>query len=149
MKLTRNIRLLIVSLVLSLAGGFCVTHLTGCGSSTVTLENGGVYTDAYLATTDRAILDAAKSLDGFVAWYNANSGFLSRYPEVGSLAGKVALNQNEWLRNAYAARDAYASAAAAYKDGKADAPSNAALNAALSVLLDVTKQINAYRAAHP
>ena len=122
---------------------------TGCASHTVALEAGGVYSDAYLATTDQAILDAAKTLDGFVAWYNANATFLAKYPAVGQLSAKVTAHQNEWLRDAYAARDAYANAETAYKAGKATAPSTAAVNAALSVLKDITTQINAAKANNP
>lgn len=122
---------------------------TGCASHAVTLEAGGVYSDTYLATTDQAILDAAKSLDGFLSWYNANATFLAKYPAVGDLASKVNIHQNEWLRDAYAARDAYANAQTAYKAGKGTAPSIAAVNAALSVLKDITTQISAAKANKP
>jgi hypothetical protein len=121
---------------------------TGC-QHTVTLEAGGAYSDAYLATTDQAILDADKSLDGFLAWYNANQAFLAKYPAMVDLAASVTAHKNEWLRDAYAARDTYANAEVAYKAGKATAPSTAAVAAALSVIKDITTQINAYRAAHP
>lgn len=135
---------------LALALGLGSVAYQGCGSTPVTLEAGGAYSDAYLATTDQAILDAAKTLDGFTAWYQANATFLAKYPEVGQLASAISLHQNEWLKNAYAARDAYASAEAAYKKSLTSAPpSTAAVAAALSVITDATKQIAAYRASHP
>lgn len=143
----KNRLLLIIAMTLAVIAGPVMQ--TGCASHAVTLEAGGAYTDSYLATTDQAILDAAKSLDGFLVWYNANATFLAKYPAVGDLAAKVNAHQNEWLRNAYAARDAYANAESAYRAGKGGAPSVAAVNAALSILLDVTKQITAYKAAHP
>ncbi len=148
MKPIRNVRLLIVAAVLSLAGGFCLANLTGCQHA-VTLEAGGAYSDAYLATTDQAILDTAKTLDGFLSWYNANATFLAKYPAVGQLAAKVTAHQNEWLRDAYAARDVYANAEVAYKAGKGAAPSVAAVNSALSVLNDIATQINSAKTAHP
>src|ERR1700694_200231 len=121
---------------------------TGC-QHTVTLEAGGVYSDAYLATTDQAILDAAKTLDGFISWYKANATYLAKYPAVVDLAAKVTAHQNEWLRDAYAARDAYAKAETLYKAGKATAPTTATVNAALSVLNDVIAQINASKTPTP
>jgi hypothetical protein len=121
---------------------------TGC-QHTVTLEQGGVYSDAYLATTDQAILDAAKTLDGFAAWYKANAAYLAKYPAVGDLAAKVTAHQNEWLRDAYAARDSYAKAAALYKAGQGTAPTTAAVSAAISVLNDVVAQINASKTPTP
>jgi hypothetical protein len=125
-----------------------LTH-TGCGTHTVTLEQGGAYSDAYLATTDQAILTAAQTLDGFLAWNAANSVFLAKYPEVGVLAAKVAANKDQWIRDAYAARDIYAKAEVAYKAGQGPVPNNATVAAALSVINDITTQINAYKAAHP
>lgn len=122
---------------------------TGCASQPITLEQGGVYSDAYLATTDQAILDAAHSLDGFLGWYAANATFLAKYPAVGELAAKVTAHQNEWLRNAYAARDTYANAETAYKAGKATAPSTATVAAALSVLKDITTQIASAKSQTP
>lgn len=122
---------------------------TGCAAHVVTLEQGGAYSDPYLATTDQSILDASHALDGFLAWYGQNAPFLSKYPDVGKLAVKVYDHRDEWVKNAYAARDAYASAAAAYRAGKAGPPSVAAVNAALSVLLDITKQVASYKALHP
>lgn len=137
-------------LILAMALGLGSVAYQGCSTAPVTLEAGGAYSDAYLATTDQAILDAARTLDGFMAWYKANATFLAKYPEVGVLAASVSAHQNEWLRNAYTARDTYASAEAAYKKSLSSAPpSTAGVVAALSVITDVTKQIAAYRASHP
>jgi len=120
---------------------------TGC-QSTTTLEAGGVYTDANLAKIDQSILGAAKTLDGFVSWHAANVAYLTKYPAVGELAEKVAAHRNEWIKNAYAARDAYAEAGVAYKQGKATSPTMAGVNAALSIINNITAQINTYKSQH-
>lgn len=135
--------------------GLCIPILqTSCQSSApVTLEPGGTYSDSILATTDQSILDAQKLVDDFGAWYVANSSYLSQWPEVGSLAANVAAHNNEWFRNAYAARDAYASVSADYKNGKATSADldakHADINVALSVLNNITAQITTYKTQHP
>jgi hypothetical protein len=122
---------------------------TGC-QHTVTLEAGGAYADPTIATIDHAILDASHALTAFLDWNAANAPYLAKWPEVGALATRVAAQKDGWIRDAYFARDAYASASAAYKAGKASAPpSNANLNAALAVLSNVTQQIIDYKTAHP
>ncbi len=124
--------------------------VSGCQNQT-TLEAGGVYHDPVLAKTDQAILDASHALTAFLDWQTANASYLSHYPEVGTLAARVAAQKDGWIREAYAARDAYAAASAAYKAGLgADpSPASARLNAALAVLSNVTTQIITYKAAHP
>ena len=126
---------------------------TGCQHQ-VTLEQGGAYTSATLATADASILAAASALDGFVTWENTNSAFLAKWPEIHALAVNVAVNENTWIRNAYAARDAYASAEVAYKSALAAGqtgvtPDRAKIDAALALLKNISDQIVAYRAAHP
>lgn len=126
---------------------------TGC-KTPVTVEQGGIYSEASLAVTDQAILDANQALNSFVSWYQANQAFLSKYPEVGTLIAKIQANQSAWIRDAYAARDAYASALKAYNAALAagqagTSPDHAKIDAALAVLTDITQQIVAYRAAHP
>jgi len=128
---------------------------TGC-SNPVTLEAGGAYSDATLATTDQAILDASHALTGFVGWADANATYLARWPEVGALSASVAAQKDAWIRDAYAARDAYAVAAKAYRlaagtpaaDQTEVERKRAALQGALAVLTNLTTQIAAYRAAH-
>lgn len=143
----KPIRLLFVACALALAVPFSAT-VTGCASQT-TLEAGGAYSDATLAKTDRAILDASHTLTAFLDWQTANSAYLAKWPEVGALAAKVAAQKDKWIFDAYAARDIYADAAKAYRDGKAAAPNGNAVNAALSVLTNVTAQILAYQTSHP
>ena len=141
-------RFLFAIAFLAFAVPFTITQ-QGCYSQ-VTLEQGGAYTEVSLAVADQAILDASHALTGFVGWANANSAYLAKWPEVGVLSAKVAAQKDGWVRDAYMARDAYASALAAYKAGKAStAPSSANLNAAIAVLTNITTQITAYRAAHP
>lgn len=143
-----------------LALGLVLTALpvieTGCGSHTVTLAQGGAYSDAYLATTDQAILDANSALTDFVSWYQANQVFLdAKAPQVAQYVASVNAHRSEWIRSAYAARDAYYNAAQAYKSalaaGTAGAapPTNAGVAAALSILKDATTQIAQYKALHP
>jgi len=123
----------------------CLQFLfTGCKTQ-VSVEPGGAYTEASLATADQAILDASKTLDGFLQWELANSAFLARYPEVGKLAVNVTLNRDKWIKDAYAARDAYASALISYRLGKGQYPTTAKIDAALSLLINITQQIVAYK----
>lgn len=125
---------------------------TGCKGPAVTLEAGGVYSDAFLAVADQYILDASKAMDSFIAWHTSNAAFLAQWPEVGKLASDVSANRDTWIRNAYAARDSYASVLKAYRDGKASQADvdakKAAFNAAIAVINNITAQINAYRSAH-
>lgn len=120
---------------------------TGC-SHAVTLESGGAYSDPALATTDRAILDASHAMTDFVAWKAANATYLASWPEVAILAAKVSAGRDKWVRDAFAARDSYALASAAYKAGKQGPPDGANLRAAMAVLSDLTTQIISYRSAH-
>ena len=128
---------------------------TGCKSSSVTVAAGGVYSDPVLAVADQSILDTSAALTGFVQWVGANSGALVKYPEVTALAATITQQKDGWIKSAYSARDAYASAAADYKAAKAGSSAatvsatQAALNGALAVLSNVTTQITAYKAAHP
>lgn len=142
-----------VLLVLALA--LCVITVpvyTGCTSHT-TLEQGGVYSDANLAVADQAILNGSHALSGFLNWHAANADYLAQWPEVGNLAAKVTALKDGWIRDAYAARDAYASASQAYKksfaSGQDVLTARDKLNAALAVLDNITTQINAYKTAHP
>lgn len=120
---------------------------TGCQHE-VALESGGIYSDPVLATTDRAILDASHAMADFVQWHAANATFLAKWPEVGALAAKVGAGRDGWVRTAYAARDAYAQASAAYKAGKQGPPDGSQLRAALAVLTNATTQITSYRSSH-
>jgi hypothetical protein len=147
----RNTKITLQLLFVTVALGL----LAACGT---TLAPGGAYSDVNLAQTDQAILDANGAMDGFVQWEAANHTFLLKYQEVGALAAIITAQKGGWVKEAYAARDAYASASQAYKAaiaaGKTADPTgqNAAhdkLIAALAVLTDVTKQVVAYRAAHP
>lgn len=115
---------------------------TGCQHEVV-LEQGGAYSDPVLATTDRAILDASRAMVDFVGWHAANATYLAKWPEIGALAAKVGAGRDGWVRTAYAARDAYAQASAAYKAGKAGLPDGANLRAAMAVLTNILAQINA------
>lgn len=134
---------------------FCAGPLllidAGC-TNKITLASGGAYTDPVLATTDQSILDASKAIQGFLGWYDANKDFLAKYPEVGKLADQVRSNEKSWIKDAYSARDSYASASVAYKTGKgtqADADVlHSKLNAALAVLNNITAQIATYRSSH-
>ena len=128
-----------------------VLVLSGCGGGKITLAPGGVYSDPVLAVTDQAILDANTALTGFVSWANANATYLAKWPEIASLASKVTVNQNTWIKDAFTARDTYAQAAAAYKaaGSTGSPPSQAGIQAALAVMTNVTAQIAAYQAAHP
>lgn len=128
----------------------------GCKNPPVTLAAGGVYTDPILATTDQSILDADTALSGFVDWAGANSAFLVKYPEITQAASNVAANKATWIKNAYAARDAYAAAAKAYKtaaagtgDQTAVSATQAKLTGALAAIQSITAQVIAYQAAHP
>lgn len=124
-------------------------YQAGCQHQ-VTLETGGVYSDPVLATTDQAILDSSRALTAFVEWANANATYLARWPEIGQLAIRVATQKDGWIRDAYAARDAYAQAAKDYKDGKAGSPDpqRAKLNGILALIKSATDQIINYRNAH-
>lgn len=128
--------------------------ITGCKTTGTTLAAGGVYTDPYLAKTDQFIFDSAKSLDDFVTWQSNNAAFLSKWPEVAALAQNVSANKSQWIKDAYAARDSYASAEAAYKaaiaagNSGAIAPTTAKVDAAVAVITNITNQIIAYKAAH-
>lgn len=120
---------------------------TAC-QNTVTLEPGGVYKDTSLAVADQAILDASHALAGFVQWADTNATYLAQWPQIGALAKDVAAKRDVWVFDAYAARDAYARASAAYKEGLGQAPDKSKLNAALAVLKSVTTQVQEYKKAH-
>lgn len=126
---------------------------SGCAGGGVTLAAGGVYTDPVLAVADQSILDSSHALTGFVDWTSANSAFLAKYPEVLVLATSVSAQKDGWIKSAYAARDSYAAAAAAYRAGTGDpatvSAKQAALQGALAVLVNISNQIVAARAAHP
>lgn len=147
------------------ACGFCLMHL-GCanGTGTVTLAPGGVYSDPVLAQEDQAILDASNAIQGFLSWYDANAALLSKTPALANLATSVRAQEKGWIKDAFAARDAYAAASKAYRTAVAQssaspgsaapdvAPQTAALakfQVALAIIDSVTAQIAAYRAAHP
>lgn len=138
---------LIFALVLS-----AIVFPVGCQHQ-VTLEPGGAYSDATLATADQAILDASHTFTGFLDWYTANAAFLAKWPEVGQLASSVAAQKDGWIKNAYLARDAFAQAQKAYKDAKGSSTDvdtkRAQMNAALALISNVTQQITTYRNAHP
>lgn len=143
-------------LILIIALAFTAVALpltqSGCQGG-VTLAPGGAYTDPILAQADQTILDTSHALTGFIDWTSANAAYLSKYPEVMALATSVSSQKDGWIKSAYSARDAYASAAAAYKAGTGDSSTvsakQAALNGALAVLNNIASQIVAYRAAHP
>ncbi len=124
----------------------------GCNSQQQTLEAGGAYTDPILAKTDRAILDASHAMTAFIDWANINSAYLARWPEVAQAAKNIAAQKDSWIRDAYAARDAYASAAQAYRvaagtSAAVDAK-RAALDGAIAVLANIVTQVISYQNAH-
>ena len=133
---------------------------TGC-KTTTTLEQptattapGTFYTSADLAVFDQGILTARLALDSFVQWEAANAVFLAKYPEVHALAVSVKTGEDQWTRDAYAARDAYASAVVTYTAALAagqagSAPDHAKIDAALALLQNLATQVAQYRAAHP
>lgn len=141
-------------LVLLTLAGLTACFAPACKTS-VAVAPGGAYSDVNLALTDKAILDANSALEGFLSWYNSNAAVLAKWPEVGKLAATVTAQKNGWIRDAYAARDAYALAAIAYRkalaDGAANAvpPERAKMDGALSILKTAIDQFNAYKAAHP
>ena len=146
-----KISILLAIVVMAFAVPATTTTFTGCTSKT-TLEEGGVYHDPVLAVADRSILDSSKALSGFIEWANTNSEYLAKWPEIGVLAGKIAAQKDGWIKDAFAARDAYASAYAAYQAGKGDAKDadakRAMLNGSLALLSNVIAQINAYKLNH-
>lgn len=141
----------LISLVLAFTAISVPVLQTACTHVT-TLEAGGVYSDPILAQTDRAILDASHALTGFIDWTQANAAYLAKYPDVITLADKILNAKDGWIRDAYAARDAYASALTAYRAGKGDqttvSAKQAALNGAIAVLNNITAQITAAQTAH-
>lgn len=135
---------------LPLAGVAVLT--TSCKQTA--LEPGGAYTDPVLAKTDQSILDASRAMTAFVEWAKANSVYLARWPEVAQLAKNIETQEKQWVRTAYEARDAYASASKEYRKavaaGVAGAlpPNRAKLDGALAVLTNVVSQVVAYQQAH-
>lgn len=119
---------------------------TGCQSSApVTLAAGGIYSDPVLASADQAILDASRAFNAFILWHDANAVWLRRWPEIGQLATNTSALKDGWIRDAYAARDAYALAAQAYRQGAVSADESdkkrAALKAAIVYLNNITTHI--------
>lgn len=126
---------------------------TGCTSGSVTLAPGGAYTDPVRYQLDKVISDADGLALGLLGWYDTNRAFLSKWPEIGNVAETVRANENKWIKDAYAAEDAYLAAAAAYKAGTASLDGVTAAQAkfagTLSLLKNLTTQLAAYQAAHP
>lgn len=124
---------------------------SGCVGTT-TLQPGGVYTEPVLAKTDQEILDSDKILTDFVSWQSAHAAVLGA--EIATLAQKVSANKNQWIKDAYAARDAYADDLKTYKAAIASGntgaipPTTAKINAAVAVIANITAQITAYKSAH-
>lgn len=126
---------------------------TGCTSGSVTLAPGGAYTDPVRYQLDKVISDADGLATALLGWYDTNRAFLSKWPEIGNVAETVRANENKWIKDAYAAEDAYLAAAAAYKAGTASLDGVTAAQArfagTLSLLKNLTTQLAAYQAAHP
>jgi hypothetical protein len=86
--------------------GAVVIPFSGCAR---TLATGGVYQgDKVLFEADRAIDGAYETLHAFVTWEYENRAALSAYPEIGEAAKEVRLHAREWIDDAMALRDAYA-----------------------------------------
>lgn len=128
-------------------------YQAGCTSGSVTLAPGGAYTDPVRYQLDKVISDADGLALGLLGWYDTNRAFLSKWPEIGNVAETVRANENKWIKDAYAAEDAYLAAAVAYKTGSASLDGVNAAQAkfagALSLLKNLTTQLAAYQAAHP
>lgn len=135
--------------VFALAAFLPSAFQTGCANHGTTLETGGPYTDPYLAATDESILAASRTMDGFLAWNTANATFLAKYPQVGQLAAQIQAHRDEWERDAYIARDSYAAAMKAYKDGLGTSPTTAKVDAALSILNSIATQAANLKSATP
>lgn len=145
-------------LTLILALALAVTSLpvleTGCSNNPVpTLAPGGAYTDPVRYQLDKVISDADSLALGLLRWYDANESFLVKWPEIATAAESIRKNENGWIKNAYAAEDAYLAAAAAYKTGAATAgevgSAQAKFTGALLLLNNLNSQLTAYQAAHP
>jgi hypothetical protein len=129
--------------------------LAGCpATSKVTLAPGGAYTDPVIFQADKSIDQAIVAMDGFVAWQSANATFLAQWPEIAVLAKSISTNEGQWVRDAYAARDAYIAAADAYKaaganaDGTAKTAAQTKLDGLVAALVSVTTNVAAFRTAH-
>ncbi len=148
-----NLRTLLACFALAVATPLALVHVTGCAGTT-TLEAGGAYSDPVLAQADRAILDASRAMTEFIAWQRANAAFLAKWPEIERAARNIESQRDGWEKDAYAARDAYASAAKDYRKAIADGvvgalpPSRAKIDGSIAVLTSVVTQIGAYRNAH-
>jgi hypothetical protein len=138
--------------------------LSGCTPGQLTLEPGGVYTDPVAAQADLAIDEAKTTLEDFVAYELANRTALARWPAFRSIADRISAGKDEWIRDAYKARDAYYTAAQAWKaalavatpsypaDPAAETERNrqrALLKAALAVITSITTQITQARDSLP
>lgn len=61
-----------------------------------------------LFTADQWIGVADKTFTLFIAWEADNREALARWPEIGEEARRIAKNKDDWLREAFRFRDAYA-----------------------------------------
>lgn len=152
MKTPRYLQILLAILFFAGLGSVACFTLTGC-QHTVKLEAGGVYTFPVLASLDQKIIAADNALGDSVKWYNANSTFLAQWPQIGTAAANVASHRDGWIKDAWAARDAYAQAYAAYQTGAGTATAAddklKIFNGVIAALADVTTQISNYQSAHP
>jgi hypothetical protein len=129
--------------------------LAGCpATSKVTLAPGGAYSDPIIFQADKSIDQAVTAMDGFIAWQSANSAYLAQWPEIAALAKSISTNEAQWVRDAYAARDAYIAAADAYRlagvnaDGTAKAAAQTKLDGLIAALVSVTTNVAAFRTSH-
>jgi len=133
---------------------FAALYVTGCKTGSVTLAPGGAYSDPIVFQADKSIDQAITAMDGFIAWQSANAAYLAQWPEIATLAKSIHDNEATWVKDAYAARDAYIAAADAYKaagtnaDGTAKAEAQAKLDGLISALVSVTTNVAAFRTAH-
>lgn len=129
--------------------------LAGCPSTgKVTLAPGGAYSDTVIFQANKTIDQAIVAMDGYIAWQSANATFLAQWPEIAALAKNISDHEGEWVRDAYAARNAYITAADAYKaaganaDGTAKDAAQAKLDGLVAALLNVTTSVSQFRTAH-
>jgi hypothetical protein len=152
---------LTLALTLAFAAPVVLTQ-PGC-SSAVTLAPGGAYTDPVIFQANDNILKADDAMIGFVDWATTNAPVLAQWPEIGRLAASISAQKDGWIRDAYLARNAYVTAADAYKvavdqatkaggvlpDGTAKDAAKAKLDGLIAALTNITATIANYKSAHP
>ena len=85
-----------------------VASFSGC-STPRDLDPSGVYAgDRALYEADKAILEASDAFDVVLAWADRNAAYLAQDAKAAAFVADVRTNRKAWLRDALAARDAYA-----------------------------------------